>query len=63
MSKANKLKQDAVILHDGQIMKEVDKTRFEYLRVFGFYKIMEREMKTQLVEVHERIIKLILNQS
>lgn len=44
-------------------MKEVDKTRFEYLRVFGFYKIMEREMKTQLVEVHERIIKLILNQS
>ena len=63
MSKANKLKQDAVILHDGQIMKEVDKTRCEYLRVFGFYKIMEREMKTQLVEVHERIIKLILNQS
>lgn len=63
MSKGNKLKQDAVILHDGQIMKEVDKTRCECLGVFGFYKIMEREMKTQLVEVHERIIKLILNQS
>ena len=54
------VKRDELVLHIQRKMKEIDKMGYRYLGVFKIDKIMQKEMKTQLVKEYVRRNKLIL---
>ena len=54
------VKRDELVLHIQRKMKEIDKLGYRYLGVFKIDKIMQKEMKTQLVKEYVRRNKLIL---
>ena len=54
------VKQNGIVLPNGQVMKEIDESGYEYLGIVEIDKIKETEMKDKFAGEYKRRLKLVL---